>query len=393
MNPHEIYSVSALNLETKALLSTHFGVIYVSGEISNLSRPSSGHLYFSLKDQQSQIKCALFRFQNQKIPFEMENGQAVIVKAQVSLYEARGDYQLIVSSVELAGAGQLQIEFEKLKNKLSMAGLFDEAHKKTLPTLPKQIGIITSPSAAALHDILKVLKKRFPSIPILIYPAMVQGEMAANQIINAIKTANHRKECDILILARGGGSLEDLWCFNNEKLAHAIFESTIPIITGIGHQTDFTIADFVADCRAPTPSAAAEMVTPDCVDILNQLSKQQKSLEQIIGSKINILKAHLMHLRKRLKHPAEKLKEYAQKLDLSEMNLKKIMERILCNHRKSISHYAELLDNLSPLRILQRGFSVTRKKGSKDVLTSVKQVSPGDRIVTQLSDGEIESVV
>lgn len=392
-NSQPIYSISALNLEAKALLSQHFGRILVIGEISNLSKPSSGHLYFSLKDAASQVKCALFRFQYKKIPFELENGQCIIATAEVSLYEARGDYQLIISNVVLAGAGELQLAFEKLKDKLSQAGLFDEAHKKKLPKLPKQIGIITSVSAAALQDILKVLKKRASAIPVLIYPTLVQGEYAANQIAQAIQTANQHNECDVLILARGGGSIEDLWCFNDEIVAYAIFNSHIPIVTGIGHQTDFTIADFVTDVRAPTPSAAAEIVSPDCAEILEQLSKQQKNIENIIFSKINMLKTHVIYLQKRLKHPAEILQNYMQQLDLLEINIKKIMMQIILNYQKTISHFAHTLENLSPLKILQRGYSVTKKESSKKIITSINHIVSGEAIITQLQDGEIKSVV
>src|SRR3990167_8481765 len=297
-DPNNIYSVSKLNAESAVLLSTHFGFIYVTGEISNLSRPSSGHLYFSLKDDQAQIRCALFRFQHQKMDFALENGQEIIVQAKVSLYEPKGDYQLIVSSIQLAGAGKLQIAFEQLKKELEKAGLFDEKHKKPLPLFPKQIGVITSPTAAALQDILKVLKKRFPSMPVIVYPTQVQGNLAAAQIAAAIQQANQHNVCDVLILARGGGSIEDLWSFNEKIVAQAIFDSVIPIVTGIGHQTDFTIADFVADVRAPTPSAAAEMVSPDRDELLLQISHQQQRLFHLMRTSIQFHQHHLLQLMK-----------------------------------------------------------------------------------------------
>jgi len=392
-NPYEIYSVSALNLESKALLYQHFGTIFVAGEISNLSRPTSGHLYFSLKDEKSQVRCALFRFQHQQTTFALENGQAVIVQAEVSLYEARGDFQLIITHVELAGEGKLRLAFEQLKKTLAEKGLFDDTYKKPLPALPKQIGIITSPSAAALHDILKVLKKRFAAIPVLIYPTLVQGEQAATQIAYAIQRANQHKTCDVLILARGGGSLEDLWPFNEEKVAYAIFESQIPIVTGIGHQTDFTIADFVADVRAPTPSAAAEYVVPDANEWQQQLLQQQNRLYQSIRSKIDKLTMHLSHLQKRLKHPAEKLRDYAQQLDTLEISLIKTMHRSFLNYRQILAHCMHILENLSPSKILQRGFSITRKKNSNQIITQINQLSSGEMILTQLQEGVIESMV
>ena len=388
-----IYSVSMLNNAASGLLNDHFGTVWVTGEISNLSRPSSGHLYFSLKDNQAQIRCALFRFKHTQVNFSLENGQQVIVQAQVSVYEPRGDFQLIVTSVQLAGAGQLQLAFETLKNKLEKAGLFNEAHKKSLPIFPKQIGIITSPTAAALSDILKVLHRRFCSIPVIIYPTQVQGIAAAGQIAAAIKTANSRAECDVLILARGGGSLEDLWPFNEETVAHAIFNSAIPIVTGIGHQTDFTIADFVADLRAPTPSAAAECVSPDATEYAARLSLYYARLLQCMNTHIKSHQSHLMHLQKRLQHPGEKLRQQAQTLDQLENQLHRAMLFYLKNKREKMAYYAVLLETLSPLKILQRGFSITREKKSGKLIRHCADVTAGVHIVTQLSDGEIESVV
>lgn len=388
-----VYSVSMLNNSANLLLSEHFGTICVTGEISNLSRPSSGHLYFSLKDQDAQIRCALFRFNHSQVNFSLENGQQVIAQVKVSVYEPRGDFQLIVTNVALAGKGQLQLAFEKLKNKLEKAGLFDETHKKSLPAFPKQIGIITSPTAAALRDILKVLHRRFPSIPIIIYPTQVQGDAAAKQIVDAIKTANQRAECDVLILARGGGSLEDLWPFNEERVAYAIFNSTIPIVTGIGHQTDFTIADFVADWRAPTPSAAAECVSPDAAEYIAQLSQYYARLLQCINTHIKSHQSNLMHLQKRLQHPGEKLQQQAQTLDRLENQLYRAIQSYLENKREKITHFAQLLETLSPLKILQRGFAITRNKKSGKLIRKCDEVTTGETIVTQLSDGEIESVV
>ena len=388
-----IYSVSMLNNAASTLLDAHFGTVWVTGEISNLSRPSSGHLYFSLKDNQAQIRCALFRFKHNQVNFALENGQQVIVQAQVSVYEPRGDFQLIVTSVQLAGAGQLQLAFEKLKKKLEIAGLFDEAHKQSLPVFPAQIGIITSSTAAALRDILKVLHRRFPSIPIIIYPTPVQGDAAAAQIVAALKIANQRAECDVLILARGGGSIEDLWPFNEEIVARAIFDSSIPIVTGIGHQTDFTIADFVADLRAPTPSAAAECVSPDAAEYLTRLTQYYSRLLQCMNTHIKSHQSHLMHLQKRLQHPGEKLRQQAQTIDQLENQLHRMMQFYLKNKQEKIAHYAALLETLSPLKILQRGFSITREKKSGKLIQRCENVSAGDYIVTQVTDGEIESVV
>lgn len=387
-----IYRVSDLNHNANTLLSKHFSQILVSGEISNLSRPTSGHLYFSLKDERAQIRCALFRFQHQQINFALENGQQVIVCAMVNIYEPRGDFQLIVSDVQLAGLGQLQIAFEKLKKELEARGLFDEQYKKALPIFPKQIGVITSVSAAALQDILKVLKKRSPQIPILIYPALVQGNLAAAEIAKAIACANQEKLCDVLILARGGGSLEDLWPFNEATVAHAIFESRIPIITGIGHQTDFTLADFVADVRAPTPSAAAEMVSPDQEKLAETLTHYYQRLLQSLYAQFNHAKAQVLHLEKRLQHPAEKLRLQAQQLDQLENNLVRCIKFKLTASQEKILHYSQSLDHLSPVKILQRGFSITKNQNNT-VITQVTDTHIGDVLVTTVTDGAIVSVV
>ena len=393
INESPIYSVSELNHESNVLLSTHFQTVWVTGEMSNLSRPSSGHIYFSLKDDNAQVRCACFRFQQQKIDFTLENGQEIIVRAQVGLYEPRGDFQLIVQEMKLAGAGKLQIAFEKLKKELEKAGLFDEKYKKSLPIFPKQIGIITSPTAAALRDILKVLKKRFPSIPVTIYPTLVQGDLAGAQIASAIQSANTHGLCDTLILARGGGSIEDLWPFNEAVVAQAIFESDIPIITGIGHQTDFTIADFVADVRAATPSAAAEIATPDRAELLNQLSHYYQRLSQLIRAQLQLHRTHLLHLQKRLQHPGEKLRQQSQQLDQLEIQLLRIMQHQLILHKAKIAHCAQLLNNLSPLNVLQRGFTITRLKETNNIVKKRGEIRTNDKIVTQFMDGEIESVV
>lgn len=392
-NEAPIYTVSELNHESSVLLGTHFETVWVSGEISNLSRPSSGHIYFSLKDDNAQIRCAFFRFQQQKIDFDLENGQEIIVRAQVSLYEPRGDYQLIVSAVKLAGAGKLQIAFEKLKKELEKKGYFDEQYKQNLPIFPKQIGVITSPTAAALRDILKVFKKRFPNIPVMIYPTLVQGDQAAAQIASAIEIANKQADCDVLILARGGGSIEDLWPFNEVIVAKAIFESDIPIVTGIGHQTDFTIADFAADMRAPTPSAAAELTTPDRKEWLEQLSHYYQRLTQLMRAQLQLYQTHLQHLEKRLQHPGEKLRQQSQQLDLIDIQLNRMMQYQLALRKEKIAHLAQSLNNLSPLAVLQRGFSITRCKETGAIIKKRNQVRPNNKMVTQLIDGEIESTI
>lgn len=365
------YTVSQLNHEVNTLLNNRLGTVTVIGEISNLSRPSSGHLYFSLKDENAQIRCALFRFQHQRIDFTLEHGQQVIVQASVGLYEPRGDFQLIVQHIQLAGAGKLQIAFDALKKKLANKGWFDETHKKSLPAFPKKIGVITSSTAAALHDILKVLKKRMASVEIIIYPTLVQGELAANNIVRAIETANTRAECDVLILARGGGSLEDLWPFNEELVAHAIFHSKIPLITGIGHQTDFTIADFVADVRAPTPSAAAEMASPDQYELIQRLDQSENHLKRVMQFILREKKSALP----------------------TENDLKKILLTKIKNNREQLTQLSRTLKSLNPLAVLKRGYSITRHHKTREIIRSKKEVVVGDVLVTQFCDDEVVSRV
>ena len=268
----DIYSVSRLNREVRAVLEASFPLLWVEGEISNLARPSSGHIYFSLKDEQCQVRCAMFRMQRSRLRFSPDNGKRVLVRARVGLYEGRGEFQLIVEHMELFGEGALRQAFELLKQKLAAEGLFDSTNKKPLPALPTRIGVITSPSGAAIRDILSVLGRRFPSIPVVVYPAAVQGDAAPGELMSAIDAAVRRDECDVLIIGRGGGSLEDLWAFNDEQLARKIAGCPIPVVSAVGHEIDFTIADFVADLRAPTPSGAAEIVVPDRDDWLRAVN-------------------------------------------------------------------------------------------------------------------------
>ena len=266
-----IFTVTQLNYSVRHLLEVELGQVWLTGEISNFSQPVSGHWYLTLKDENAQVRCAMFKMKNLRVNFRPQNGMQVLVRASVSLYEPRGDYQLIIESMQMAGDGLLQQQFEGLKMKLAAQGLFAQEHKKPIPKFVKRVGIITSPSGAALQDILHILNRRDPSLQVVIYPTLVQGKEATQDIIDTIRLANQRKECDVLIVGRGGGSLEDLWCFNEEMVAYAIYQSELPIISAVGHETDVTIADFVADLRAPTPSAAAELVSRDQQEIVRQL--------------------------------------------------------------------------------------------------------------------------
>jgi len=437
-NKTAVLSVSQLNREVQALLEKNFFSIKIEGEISNLSRPSSGHLYFSLKDDRAQVRCALFRRQAQKLNFTLENGLQIQASANVSLYEARGDYQLIINSLEETGDGALRRAFEQLKEKLAAKGFFAPEHKKILPLIPQCIGIITSPSGAAIRDILSVLHRRFPSIPVIIYPVTVQGNEAKYEINQAIITANHDKDCDILLLARGGGSIEDLWAFNEEMVAKAIYKSKIPIISGIGHETDTTIADYVADLRAATPTAAAEHSTPDAQQWLTQFQAYENRLKQLIQNKLSTHQQQLNWLTKNLnqQHPGKQLENKAQRLDELELRLKSSLQNQLIQAKAQLNaHQAQLwqhnpkhqvqqlknqynalytrlttnikdklqkdqqkfillsqsLHIISPLATLQRGYSLTSY--ADNLLHNSHQVKIGDKIHTQLAFGKITSEI
>lgn len=386
-----IYTVSQLNSTVRLLLEENLESAWIAGEISNLAQPSSGHIYFSLKDETAQVRCAMFRGNNQKLNFQIKNGLHVLVHAEVSLYEARGDYQLIVSLMEEAGSGLLHEKFLKLKAKLAAEGLFDTAHKKSLPKFPNCIGVITSPTGAAIKDILNVLSRRFPAIPVIIYPTAVQGKEAAAQITTALTLANQRQECDVLILARGGGSLEDLWSFNEEIVARAIYASSIPIVTGIGHEIDFTIADFVADHRAPTPSAAAELIVPDIKDLSAEIAHFGKHLINLIEHKLQQLTAAFLAIKNQLKHPSIILKQQMQKLDDLEQKLQVIINHKLEQQREQLSGLARALEIVSPLATLARGYTIVTK--NEKIVRSVHEVNHGDLIHSQLQDGKITSIV
>lgn len=433
----DIISVTQLNRRARQLLETHMSLLWVEGEISNLACPSSGHWYFTLKDASAQVKCAMFRNRNMHVRTPPQHGQQVLVRARVSLYEGRGDYQLIVEHMEDAGEGALQRAFEALKAQLHQEGLFDPAHKRPLPALPRHIGVITSPTGAAIRDILHVAARRFPSIPVSVFPVAVQGAEAAGQIVRALHNANQLSDCDLLIVGRGGGSLEDLWPFNEEIVARAIYTSRIPVISAVGHEVDFTIADFVADVRAPTPSAAAEIATPNGLEMLQQFYGYEVLLQESLRRRLTRNHERLAAVSARLQHPRQKLQAQAQHLDNLEIRLRQVMQRklqqqqhrlgnlrlrheglnpvkTLRQHRQqmtwleqrltasmkqkleqarhSLGKHAALLDSVSPLSILQRGYSVTRDEHGK-VLRSSEAVQAGDRLTTHLSKGVIYSTV
>lgn len=415
------------------------GIVWLIGEISNFSAPVSGHWYLTLKDSRAQVKCAMFKGNNRSVSFKPQNGQQVLVKARLSLYEPRGDYQIIIESMQPEGDGRLQQEFEQLKMQLAAEGLFAQSLKKPLPEHPRCVGVITSKTGAALHDILQVLKRRDPSLPVIIYPTLVQGSEAAISIAQAIGCANSRAECDVLIVGRGGGSLEDLWCFNHEIVARTIAASQIPIISAVGHEIDVTIADFVADMRAPTPSAAAEMVSRDNSHKKVAFSNQQQQLTNSIRYYFSRQKSHLQQLQHRLdkQHPAHRLQRQRQHIDDLSMQLTQAMQRRLTSQTKALNQqqhrlqlhspekllntqkhqlmlsqhqlrkamerqlletehrYARLVDKLntvSPLATLSRGYSITQNERG-EVIHSQDQVQTGEVIVTRLAQGEISATV
>ena len=410
----EIYSVSNFVRLCKNSIEKHIPQSFVQGEISNLSKPSSGHWYFSLKDENSQIRCAFFRLNQRKVQFKPENGMSVIIRGVTTLYPQRGDFQLIVQQMEPAGVGNLQLAFEQLKNKLRLEGLFDSDNKKDLPIYPEKIGVISSSTGSVIRDIIEVLKSRYPLSKILLYDTIVQGENAHHKIIKAIKAADNQKTCDVLILARGGGSLEDLWAFNEEELARAIFDCSTPIISSIGHETDTTIADFVADVRAPTPSAAAVSATPDISAILYNASKLRKYLLESIKQSVQSNKYSLALLKQRIIDPSQQLLLNAQKLDDLELRLirtnkhlieenkrklkllisqlKNYSENFIKLQKNQLTNRASVLSLLSPLNTLSRGYTITQNSKG-EIVTSHTQINSEELIVTQFNDGKVSSKV
>ncbi len=434
-NFHTVLTVSELNRSIKQLLEQNIPLLWIKGEISNLKCYQSGHWYFSLKDNTAQVRCVLFNHKNQHIDWQPKDGMQVEVLALVTLYEARGDFQLNIETMRKAGLGQLFEAFEQLKYKLERAGLFNPANKKPFPLFPRQIGIITSPDTAALRDVISTLRRRMPSLPIIIYPTLVQGKTAACSIAEAIKIACQRAECDVLILCRGGGSIEDLWAFNEEIMALAIAASTIPIISGIGHETDFTIADFVADVRAPTPTGAAEMVCKDYQEIKHRLNalhqrmyratlrRLEFTMQQVDilthrliypGDRIEHQFAHLHYTQDRFMKTWElqvekkhwKLFEFGQHLSTAKPNITRMEElqsELALRFRYAWARYLEIqtirfqhrqvqLSNLNPQSVLERGYSITYSIGGKIILGS-KQIHVGDKIQVKFAHGMCEADV
>ncbi len=433
-----IWTVSALNFEVKTMLSQGIGTLWIEGEISNFACPASGHWYFTLKDEKAQCRAAMFRGRNSRIGFQPQNGQKVLVRAQATLYEARGEFQLVVDHLEDSGVGELMRRYEQLKAQLDREGLFDSALKKPLPRHPQKIALITSTSGAAIRDVLSVIERRAPHIPVVVFPTPVQGETAATQIRQALQRVAGFGECDVVLLVRGGGSLEDLWCFNDEGLARDLAAFPIPLVTGVGHEVDFTIADFVADLRAPTPSVAAESITPDINELMqaidDRVGRIQGQIEMRLGqcgdrlgyllraldqqhptrqfeqlklrlnhageSLLAMLRSRLVGYRHRVSLCQSTLMQTSPKVTIAQASEKLV--RLLENHqaamrqklllaRHQLSLQSRSLDTLSPLKTLARGFATISKDGK--LVTSVKQLSSGDDVDITLSDGNKQALV
>ncbi len=390
-----VYSVGQLNREVRTLLESGIGEIWVQGELSNLARPSSGHWYFSLKDRDAQLRCAMFRTRNTLARFTPREGQQVLAYGRVSLYEQRGDYQLLVERLEDAGLGALQRAFEELKARLAAEGLFAAARKRALPAAPRRIGVITSPTGAAIRDILHILQRRFPAAAVVIYPVPVQGAAAAPAIAASLDLASARAECDVLIRARGGGSLEDLWAFNDERVARAIYRCSVPVITGIGHEIDFTIADFVADLRAPTPSGAAELAVPDAGAWLARLSRLGARFGAAMRRQFGHERLRLSALARRLQqaHPGARLAQSSQRLDDLESRLQFAWQARLSACVARLETAARALQAVSPLATLGRGFAVITRSADGALVTSAGQLAIGERFDARLASGSLQATV
>jgi exodeoxyribonuclease VII large subunit len=436
----EVWTVARLNAEARRLLEGGLGIVWVQGELSNFSRPSSGHWYFSLKDRDAQLRCAMFRQRNLLARITPKDGQLLLARGRVSLYEPRGDYQLIVEHIEDAGVGALQRAFEELRTKLAAEGLFDAARKRPLPAVPARVGVITSPSGAAIRDILHVLARRFPAVQVLVYPVPVQGTAAPAAIAAALDLASARAECDVLVLARGGGSIEDLQAFNDERVARAIARCTLPVISGVGHETDVTIADFVADLRAPTPTAAAQAAVPDRAEWLDRLALLAGRFQAAARRALAHEQLRVTQLSGRLQraHPGSRLAQHEQRLDELETRLARAVagvqragaarlaaaqarllarspagrlprwqlqcdslgQRLRGALRARLQQAGARLDlaarglhAVSPLATLERGFAILTRPGTDAVVRHVAELAPGDAFVARLADGMLQAQV
>ena len=432
---NRVISVRELNLAAKQLIEGGLPLLWVRGEVSNFVNAASGHWYFSLKDEQAQVRCVMFRHKSQYLDFKPANGMQVEVLALATLYEARGDFQLTLEKMRPAGLGALYEAFERLKGKLESEGLFDVERKRDLPLLPKQIGIVTSPQAAALRDVLRTLANRMPNVPVVLYPTPVQGEGAGQKIAQAIKSASQRAECDVLIVCRGGGSIEDLWAFNEEVVARAIAASHIPVVSGVGHETDFTIADFVADLRAATPTAAAQSVVPDRTELRQRLAQQRQHLRRAAMRQFEQRMQQVDYLQRRLVHPAQRIQQQAERLSAlrqrmrlsyaytvqhqqwrwnslwqrlrgtrpdvmrlqapqlnQSQRMRAALRSTLDRHDARLTALQQHLQHLDPQQVLARGYSMVRD-AQGNIVSSSQHIVPGDTLDITFARGGARAVV
>lgn len=388
----KVLTVSELNRLARNILEQTFPLFWVSGEVSNFTRAASGHWYFSLKDAGAQVRCVMFKGRNSYVDFMPREGDKIEARCTVTLYEARGDFQLTVEFVQRAGLGALFEAFEKLKNKLSYEGLFDPAFKRPIPEHPKQIGIVTSPDAAALRDVLTTLKRRMPNIPVVIYPCPVQGKGAAELIANAISTASRRAECDVLIICRGGGSIEDLWQFNEEIVARAIAGCAIPTISGVGHETDFTICDFVADMRAATPTAAAELATPSRENLLSALNQIKSQLTKNMDFILSQRTQALDYLARRLISPSQQIEQQLLQLTQMRNRLNRVINQQVSVWQQNLLHLGQNLEHLNPQAVLTRGYAFVQNK-SGAIISSSSDLRTGDEVTLTFGAGKAEAAI
>ena len=384
-------SVSEVNAKVRNALEASIGELWVEGEISNYTRAASGHRYFTLKDERSQVRAVMFRGRGDALRFEPENGMLVVVRAVLTVYEPRGEYQLNVLLLEPTGVGALQMAFEQLKKKLEAEGLFDEARKRPLPMLPRRLGIVTSPTGAAIRDILTVLRRRYPNIEVTIYPSLVQGEEAPSQIVEGIGALDGLGRFDAIIVTRGGGSMEDLWAFNDERVARAIAACGTPVISAVGHEIDFTIADFVADLRAPTPSAAAEIVVGRKEDLAESVSRFERRMATAVSATLRQIRERLRaHSQGRILASTRAMfQTSSQRSDDLSRRLGLGMAALGEGRRKQLARFATALEALSPLRALKRGYSIATPAGRTEPLRSVEGIEAGDELNLRLSDGSL----
>jgi exodeoxyribonuclease VII large subunit len=391
----KVLTVGEFSRSVKNLLEEAFPAVWISGEASNVARPASGHVYFTLKDAESQLRCVMYRAVAQRMKFELRDGQEMIARGRVNVYLPRGEYQLTVDQVQPKGIGPLELAFRQLQEKLAALGFFEPKRKKPLPRFPRRLVLITSPTGAAVRDMLEILGRRWPMMDVLISPVRVQGEGAAQEIAAALQMVNRLRGIDAIIVGRGGGSLEDLWAFNEEIVARAIYASRIPVISGVGHETDLTIADLVADVRALTPSEAAERVVPNRVELLEGLRGVRVRLNQLLVRKAELARTRLSELARQrcLRLPLERVREEERKLDDLDQRLKRAARVRLERCQQQLEKAGGRLEGLSPLNVLARGYSLTRRESDLAMVVAPEQVQPGQRLLTQVRGGSILSRV